>query len=144
MTFLQHGISRDCHTAVQLFSRVRILSRRGGSSSSSLHCVQPDTRRKPRSRLLQLDVEKIRRLFPTLLLSSLSMLPGWCCCCLLRSCVVPLWMTSCCSALSAHTCARSRLPSPDGRRVIRIHSLLTRKKVIQCSGCGVNRTRSAH
>ena len=28
---------------------------------------------------------------------------GWCCCCLLRSCVVPLWMTSCCPAPSAHT-----------------------------------------
>ena len=69
-------------------------------------------------------------------------LAGWCCCCLLRSCVVPIWSSKCCPAFSAHTWARLRLRSPDGGPWS--SSALQAEKVIQCSGCGVNRTRSAH
>ena len=69
-------------------------------------------------------------------------LPGWCRCCLLRSCVVPIWSSRCCPASSAHTRARQRLRSPDGGPWS--SSARDAEKVIQCSGCGVNRTRSAH
>ena len=62
-------------------------------------------------------------------------LPGWCCCCLLRSCVVPIWSSRCCPASSAHTWARLRLRSPDGGQWS--SSALDAEKVIQCSGCGV-------
>ena len=69
-------------------------------------------------------------------------LPGSCCCCLLRSCVVPVWSSRCCPASSAHTWARLRLRSPDGGPWS--SSALDAEKVIQCSGCGVHRTRSPH
>ena len=56
--------------------------------------------------------------------------------CLLRSCVVTIWLSRCCPASSAHTWARLRPRSPVGGAL----SASAAEKVTQCSGCGVNKT----
>ena len=122
------------------FSRARILSQRGRRSSSSSHCVQPDTTRKPRpGSLLQLDAEKtavcsrhsfwaasrVARLV-LLLLAPLLCRPS------LDDQLLSSFLRPHVSSLTSSVTLRWSASALDG------------EKVIQCSGCGVNRTRSAH